>query len=93
MRNRLWIAALSVVFGVILALPSQAGGIMGKLKNRGEKKKMQDEQVRSCIQKRAWIAYFRNEENELAPVRDTLNTENDEDWIGLQFTDYEGPRI
>jgi len=92
MRNRLWIAALIAVVGLLLALPSQAG-VMDKLKKRGEKKKVMDEQVRSCIQKGAWIAYFRNEEGELGPVRDTLNTENDEEWIGLQFTDYEGPRI
>jgi curli biogenesis system outer membrane secretion channel CsgG len=47
----------------------------------------------SCLQRRAWIAYFQSSEGKLAPIRDTLNTDNDEDWIGLHFTDYGGPRI
>ena len=92
MRHRVWIAAVISAVGLILALPSQAG-VRDMLKKRGEKKKVMEEQVRSCIRQRAWIAYFRNDEGELGPVRDTLNTEDDEEWIGLQFTDYEGPRI
>jgi curli biogenesis system outer membrane secretion channel CsgG len=88
----MWIAAVSVVAILLLALPSQAG-VLDKLKKRGKKKSMLQEQIRSCIEKRAWIAYFRDEEGELAPVRDTLNTDDDDEWIGLRFTQYEGPRI
>lgn len=92
MRHRWWVIALcmAAVFGS--ALPSQAG-IKGLLKKRGEKKKQDREQILTCVQQRAWIAYFKNDEGEVAPLRDTLSTENDEDWIGLRFTDYEGPRI
>lgn len=88
MRNRLWIAAVSL----LLALPSKAE-LRDKLKNGGEKKETMEEQFRTCIKQKAWIAYFRSDDGELAPVRDTLNTDNDEEWIGLRFTEYEGPRI
>jgi curli biogenesis system outer membrane secretion channel CsgG len=93
MRHRWWIVALSMVAALGLALPSQAGGIKGILKKRNERKKQEVELITSCVRQRAWMAYFKNDEGQLYPVRDTLNTENDEDWIGLQFTDYEGPRI
>jgi len=91
MSHRWCTAALSAAALLGLALPSQAG--IKNIFHRGEKKKQQQEQIVGCIKQHAWMAYFRNDEGELAPVRDTLNTENDEDWIGLRFTDYEGPRI
>lgn len=88
MRFRLCIAAL-VVAVLALALPTHAG--VRDLLKRGEKK--EQEQILSCIQRGAWIAYFHDDKGKLAPLRDTLNTANDEEWIGLRFTDYEGPRI
>ena len=90
MRHRLWIVALSTIVVLGLALPSHAG--LRDMLHRGEKKKNQD-QAGLCVRQRAWMAYFRDDEGALSPVRDTLNTESDEDWIGLQFTDYDGPRI
>ncbi|HET9225823.1 MAG TPA: CsgG/HfaB family protein, partial [Thermoanaerobaculia bacterium] len=90
MRKRVWISVLSLALVLGLALPSRAG-VKDMLK-RGKKKEKQ-EQVRSCVQQKAWIAYLQDDEGELAPVRDTLNTDNDEEWIGLRFTEYEGPRI
>lgn len=90
MKHRGWIPILSMAVILGLALPSQAG-VRDMLK-RGEKKKRQ-EQILSCIQRNAWIAYLQDEEGELAPVRDTLNTDNDQEWIGLRFTEYDGPRI
>ena len=90
MRYRWCIAVLSMAVTLGLALPSQAGW---KDRLRGEKGKKTREQILSCVKQRAWMAYFRDDEGQLAPVRDTLNTQNDEEWIGLQFTDYEGPRI
>ena len=90
MRKRVWIAAVSLALILGLALPSRAG--MPDVLKRGKKKEKQ-EQIRSCIDKKAWIAYLQDEEGELAPVRDTLNTDNDQEWIGLRFTEYDGPRI
>ncbi|HYN21265.1 MAG TPA: CsgG/HfaB family protein, partial [Thermoanaerobaculia bacterium] len=90
MRYRLWIAALTAA-ALGLALPSQAG--VRDLLKRGEKKKEQQGRILSCINQGAWIAYFQDDEGQLGPIRDTLNTANDEDWIGLRFTKYEGPRI
>ncbi len=49
--------------------------------------------VRRCVTQRTLLAYFRDDRENFYPVRNTLNTERDEDWIGLQFTDYDGPRI
>jgi curli biogenesis system outer membrane secretion channel CsgG len=92
MKRLWWTAALWMAVALGLAVPSEAGKITGMLK-RGETKRKNQEQVSACIRQRAWIAYFQNDQSELAPVRDTLNTENDEDWIGLRFTEYEGPRI
>lgn len=90
MRYRWSVAALCVVVSLGLALPSQAGV---RDVFRGEKGKKRKEQILSCVKQRAWMAYFRDDKGQLAPVRNTLNTDNDEEWIGLQFTDYEGPRI
>jgi curli biogenesis system outer membrane secretion channel CsgG len=39
------------------------------------------------------MAYFKGNDGRLAPVRDTTITGKDKDWIGLRFTDYDGPRI
>lgn len=88
--NRRWIAALSTVAILGQALPSGAG-IKDLL--HGGKKKKEQELIKSCVHQRAWMAYFQDDEGELSPVRDTLNTANDQDWIGLRFTDYDGPRI
>jgi curli biogenesis system outer membrane secretion channel CsgG len=91
MKHRWWcFVALCAALG--LAQAAEAGGVKGLLK-RGEKKKQEQEQIVSCIRQRSWMAYFKNDAGELAPVRDTLNTEEDEDWIGLRFTDFDGPRI
>jgi hypothetical protein len=83
MRQRWWVATLAAV--AVLGL---ACGSLGT-KSPGKKQ----EQFISCIRHKAWMAYFRDEKGRVAPVRDTLNTDNDEDWIGLQFTEYDGPRI
>ena len=39
------------------------------------------------------MAYFRDDRGGLSPVRDTMNTDNDGDWISLKFSEYDGPRI
>jgi len=62
-------------------------------KKHKEKQKAEQGLMISCVKDRSWLAYFKNDEGEIAPVRDTLNTEDDEDWLGLRFSDYEGPRI
>ncbi len=56
-------------------------------------KKLDPEIVKSCISDSSWIAYFKGPDGTLAPVRNTLNSEHDEDWLGLQFTYNPGPRI
>jgi curli biogenesis system outer membrane secretion channel CsgG len=83
MKGYFCIAVLSLVIGLGLSLPALAV----------ENNRKSQEQIATCIKKRAWMAYFRDDKGKLAPVRDTLNTEKDEDWLGLQFTDYEGPRL
>jgi curli biogenesis system outer membrane secretion channel CsgG len=70
---------------------SRADGLKGLL-HRGDRT-MDQGQVDLCIKERAWIAYFKDGHGALAPVRDTLNTDHDKDWLGLRFTDYDGPRI
>ncbi len=92
MRYRWWIAAFGLAVVLGLDIPSQASGLKDLL-HRKEKNKQNQELVAACVQKRAWMAYFQNDEGDLGPVRDTLNTENDGDWIGLRFTEYDGPRI
>ncbi len=91
MRHRRWIAALSLAAVLGLAPPSHAG--IKDLFHHGEKKKKDQEQVGLCVRQHAWMAYFQDDNGGLSPVRDTLNTENDQDWIGLRFSDYDGPRI
>jgi curli biogenesis system outer membrane secretion channel CsgG len=57
------------------------------------KKIINQELAKLCIKESAWIAYFKSADGTLAPVRSTLSFDHDEDWLGLRFTDYEGPRI
>ena len=51
-----------------------------------------DQIAESCIKQHAWMAYFQDVEGNLAPVRDPLNTDHDEDWLGLRFTEQSQPR-
>ncbi|HVR99683.1 MAG TPA: CsgG/HfaB family protein [Thermoanaerobaculia bacterium] len=91
MKHRWWcFVALCAAAVLGLSPAAEAGEKLKSLLKRGEKKQ---EQILSCIKQRAWMAYFKNDEGAYAPVRDTLSTEEDEDWIGLQFTDFDGPRI
>lgn len=92
MRCRWWIAALAVAASLGMAVPSEARGIKTLIPG-GKKRQAKKEQILACVKQRAWMAYFQNDEGELAPVRDTLNTENDEEWIGLRFSEFDGPRI
>jgi len=89
MRLRCWISALLAVAALGLALPSQAG-----IKDLLHRKKQVDKDLAlSCIQQKAWIAYFKDAKDGISPVRDTMNTDHDDEWLGLRFTDYDGPRI
>lgn len=90
MRYRVWIAALAMVASLLQPLTLDAG-VRDVLNRKGKKEKK--DQVLTCVKQRAWMAYFQNDEGELAPVRDTLNTEDDEEWIGLRFSEFDGPRI
>jgi hypothetical protein len=93
MKNR-WIAALLTVGALGWALPSQAGiKDLFHPKERAKKKQENKELILSCIQQKAWMAYFKDPDDVITPIRDTMNTENDDDWLGLRFTDYDGPRI
>lgn len=47
----------------------------------------------SCATDGSWMAYFKSGKGEVSPVRNTLNIERDDDWLGLRFSDYDGPRI
>ncbi len=90
MRLRVWIAALAMAASLLQPLTLDAG-VRDILNRKGKKEKK--DQIRNCVQQRAWMAYFQNDEGELAPVRDTLSTEDDEEWIGLRFSEFDGPRI
>jgi|GEM_PF-1895525 len=90
MKNRWLIAALLTVVSLALAMPSQAGVKDLFHPKEGARNK---ELVLSCIQQKAWIAYFKDDKDRISPVRDTQNTNDDGDWLGLRFTDYDGPRI
>ncbi len=89
MRYRRWIAVLGSAAVLGSPLLSHAG--LKDLLHRGGDQNQA--QIVDCVQKKAWMAYFRNDQGTLAPVRDTQNTDHDNDWINLRFTDYEGPRI
>src|SRR5579863_862672 len=91
MRHQWWIAALCLAAFFVSGPSSQAGGLKGA--SHRDDKGLDQDQINRCVRERAWIAYFQNGKGELAPVRDTLNTDSDKDWIGLRFTDYDGPRI
>lgn len=84
-------AASCTVAMLISGPAARADGLKGLL-HRGDRT-MDQGQINLCVQERAWMAYFKDGHGALAPVRDTLNTDHDKDWLGLRFTDYDGPRI
>lgn len=90
MKHWRWIAILGSAAVLGAPLLSHAG--IKDLLHRGGDQQNQA-QIVDCVQKKAWMAYFRNDQGALGPVRDTQNTDHDKDWINLRFTDYEGPRI
>jgi CHAT domain-containing protein/TolB-like protein len=47
----------------------------------------------SCVRQSARLAYFRDHAGKISPVRETLDTNHDEDWLGLTFTNFDAPRI
>jgi curli biogenesis system outer membrane secretion channel CsgG len=75
--------------------PAQAIGFKNLFhpKERAKEREGNRDLMLSCIQQKAWLAYFKDADGAIAPVRNTMNTDNDEDWLGLRFTDYDGPRI
>ncbi|HEX3552586.1 MAG TPA: CsgG/HfaB family protein [Thermoanaerobaculia bacterium] len=90
MRHRWCIAAVITVAVLGLALPSQAGA---KDLFHPTKKQENKELMLTCIQQKVWLAYFKDDKENFSPVRDTMNTDADTDWLGLRFTNYDGPRI
>jgi hypothetical protein len=92
MKHSGWIAALSTVAILGQARPSQTLELKDSFHQGGTKKTTQ-EQIGLCIRQHAWIAYFKDGGGKMAAVRDTANTDHDDDWIGLRFTEYDGPRI
>ena len=90
MRSHCWLAVWCAAAVLGQAVPSSARGVKDLLR-RGPGRNQ--EQVRSCVQRRALMAYFQDDKGSMSPVRDTLNTDHDKDWMGLRFTDYDGPRI
>jgi curli biogenesis system outer membrane secretion channel CsgG len=92
MSNCQWIAALTLA-ALLGPAPSSQAGIKDMWHHHKEKKKQEREQVALCIRQRAWIAYYQDDDGIRSAVRDTQSTENDQDWIGLRFTEYDGPRI
>ncbi|MES1242701.1 MAG: CsgG/HfaB family protein [Acidobacteriota bacterium] len=92
MRYRWWIAVMAMAATLGSTLPSQAAGL-GKLMPGGKRRQERKNQVLTCVTQRAWMAYFKDDEGGLSPVRDTQNTDDDEEWLGLRFTEFDGPRI
>ncbi|HYH47293.1 MAG TPA: CsgG/HfaB family protein [Thermoanaerobaculia bacterium] len=94
MKKLWWITALCTAAALGLALPSEAkeSGKFKRILKPGERQKYQ-QQIEACVKKGAFIAYFKDDKGNLEPVRDTFNTQDDEEWLGLRFSEYEGPRI
>src|ERR1700730_3369855 len=90
MRHRWRISTLIAVAVLGLAPPSRAG--VKDLFHSKEQTKNK-ELILTCIQQKAWMAYFKDPDDLITPIRDTMNTDHDGDWLGLRFTEYDGPRI
>jgi hypothetical protein len=88
MSRKWWISVLGTIVGITLALSAEADGFKS-LMHPG---KNQD-QAQVCIKQQAWMAYLRDDDGKLSPVRSTQDTNKDQDWLGLRFSDYDGPRI
>lgn len=50
-------------------------------------------QIVTCIQAKAWPAYLVDKDGDPLPVRDTIDTGNDTEWLGLRYTPFEGPKL
>lgn len=90
MRQRWWVIFAGVAAISCSALTAAWAGGLGSLMHRDRKNQ---EQAEVCIKKHAWMAYLHSDDGGLSPVRSTQNMDHDEDWLGLRFTEYEGPRI
>jgi curli biogenesis system outer membrane secretion channel CsgG len=91
MRHRGWIAAWGLIAVLGASLSSYALGIKDLW--HGGKNNNDQAQITACIKQHALMAYFSNDGGALSPVRDTMNTDHDGDWISLKFSEYDGPRI
>lgn len=47
----------------------------------------------SCGRHESLIAFFQDSSGMTSPIRDTNNIDNDMDWLGLRFTEFDGSRI
>jgi curli biogenesis system outer membrane secretion channel CsgG len=104
MRQRWRMSVLFSIAWMVLAsgLPAHAGW-PGSSQHRDDKKddkkaekdpkKVDQELAGLCVKDADWLAYFKDPDGTLAPMRDTGNSDHDEDWLDLRFTKYEGPRI
>jgi curli biogenesis system outer membrane secretion channel CsgG len=88
MKNWKWIATLSMSALVGCSLASQTPGL-----HPGGGPRIDQTQMDECVRKHAVMAFFRDDKGTLSPVRDTMNTDHDSDWISLRFSEYDGPRI
>lgn len=82
-----------VVWWTLLAMTLAAAAQAGPLKRFRERRQENKELILTCIRSSAWTAYLNDGDGEVGPIRDTQNTEEDIDWLGLRFTEYQGPRI
>ncbi len=86
-RQRWMVALLAAT--LVLAAAAKAG----PLKRFREKREEDKEKILSCIRTSAWTAYLADTDGGYSPIRDTQNTDDDIDWLGLRFSTFEGPRI
>lgn len=81
-----------LVLLILVCLVHGASLSAGMPKNPFQRKAKQ-EQILRCIREKAWPAYLVNKDGDPMPVRDTIDTDDDIDWMGLRYTPYEGPRL
>ena len=76
---------------VLLAVAALAGG--QEREHRRPRREKKKDLVKTCIASGAWMAYLKNPDGDLMPVRDTQSDKDDNDWLGLRFVDFNGPHI
>lgn len=94
-QNRYWTALLAMIFALTtLSAEAQPGKHwLKKKKGKRTEKKAQKIRADNYVPGTEWEAYFKDDDGRTRKLLQPAEANPDQDWLGLTFTDYAGPRL